>query len=142
MAVGALEPQFYGELIAGLGLDGADLPPQGDVSRWPELHERFAAVFATKSRDEWAEVFAGTDACVSPVLTMAQAPHHSHIEARTGFVTVDGVVQPAPAPRFDRTPGRVPRPAPVPGADTDEVLAELGYGDGERTELRDSGAVA
>ncbi len=142
MAVGALEPQFYAELVAGLDLDGAGLPAQADVSRWPELHERFAAVFATKTRAEWEEVFAGTDACVSPVLTMAHAPRHPHNEARSGFVTVDGVVQPAPAPRFERTPGRTPGPAPAPGADTDEVLTELGYDAAARSELRRSGAVA
>jgi alpha-methylacyl-CoA racemase len=111
VAVGALEPQFYAELLAGLGLTGA-LPGAGqlDVSAWPAHREAFAAVFKTRTRDEWAEHFAATDACVAPVLSLTEAPHHPHNVARGTFVELDGVVQPAAAPRFSRTPARPPSP--------------------------------
>jgi alpha-methylacyl-CoA racemase len=126
VAVGALEPHFYAALLAGLGLADAGLPAQHDRSGWPVLRERFATAFAAKSRDEWAQVFAGTDACVSPVLSLTEAPRHPHATARNAFVEVGGVVQPAPAPRFGRSPAGPPAPPPRPGADTDEVLAGLG----------------
>ena len=113
VAVGALEPEFYAELVRGLGLDGEDLPDQFDVAGWPVLRERFAAAFLTRTRDEWAEAFAGLDACVAPVLSMAEAPDHPQMRARDTFVTVDGAVQPAPAPRFSRTP---PASPPEPAA--------------------------
>jgi alpha-methylacyl-CoA racemase len=120
VAVGALEPPFYAALLAGLGLSAEDLPDQYDRDGWPVLRERFAAVFATRTRDEWAAVFAGADACVAPVLTPAEAPDHPHNRARGTFVEVGGVVQPAPAPRFGRTPPTVPEP--VTGTTVDNVL--------------------
>lgn len=99
VAVGALEPQFYAALIAGLGLT-PDEAPQFDMAHWPALHTRFEALFATRDRDDWATHFEGTDACVTPVLTLGEAPSHPHNAARRTFVD-QGVVQPAPAPRFD-----------------------------------------
>ena len=111
LAVGALEPRFYAALLHGLGLHDAELPDQFDRSGWPELRRRFTERFATRGRDEWAAVFAGLDACVSPVLTPAEAPAHPHNRARGTFVEVGGLPQPAPAPRFDRTPAAAPRPA-------------------------------
>jgi len=121
VAVGALEPAFYAALLDGLGLAAADLPGQLDRESWPVLRARFAKVFATRTRDEWAAVFAGADACVAPVLSPAEAPGHPHHQARQTFVEVAGVTQPAPAPRFARTPPGVPAaPAPVT---VDEVLA-------------------
>jgi alpha-methylacyl-CoA racemase len=141
VAVGALEPQFYAALLAGLGLDAAGLPAQHDRARWPELRERFAAAFAARSRDEWAEVFAGTDACVSPVLSMAEAPVHPHATARNAFVEVGGIVQPAPAPRFGRTGAANPAAPPRPGADTDAVLAGLGLAAAEVADLRARGII-
>jgi alpha-methylacyl-CoA racemase len=105
LSVGAIEPQFYAALLDGLGLDPADLPPQLDRAGWPALHERFAAVFATQPRDHWAELFDGTDACVHPVLEPAEAHTSPHLAARGTYVEVDGVRQPAPAPRFDRSTG-------------------------------------
>ncbi|GIF05636.1 CaiB/BaiF CoA transferase family protein [Actinoplanes siamensis] len=118
VAVGALEPQFYAALLAGLGLTGdPGLPTQFDSRGWPELRRVFTERFAARTRDEWAGVFAGLDACVSPVLTPAEAPAHPHNRARDAFVEVDGVPQPAPAPRFSRTPAAVPqacRAATVP----------------------------
>jgi alpha-methylacyl-CoA racemase len=141
VAVGALEPQFYAALLAGLGLTDAGLPGQHDRSGWPLLRERFAAVFAARSRDEWAEVFAGTDACVAPVLSMAEAPVHPHATARDAFVEVGGVVQPAPAPRFGRSAAGTPAAPPRPGADTDTVLAGLGLSGAEMSDLRARGVV-
>jgi alpha-methylacyl-CoA racemase len=127
VAVGALEPQFYAQLLTGLGLDGeADLPGQHDRERWPELRQRFTDVFASKTRDEWTEVFGGTDACVTPVLTFAEAPGHPQVAARNTLIEIDGVVQAAPAPRFSRTPAGAPTPPPRPGSDTDAVLKDWG----------------
>jgi alpha-methylacyl-CoA racemase len=141
VAVGALEPQFYAALLDGLGLAGADLPAQHDRARWPELRERFAATFASRTRNEWAEIFAGTDACVSPVLTLAEAPVHPHAVARNAFVEIGGVSQPSPAPRFGRTAASRPAPPPRPGADTDAVLSGLGLSDGDVADLRVRGVI-
>jgi alpha-methylacyl-CoA racemase len=151
VAVGALEPQFYAALLAGLGLAGADLPAQLDPAGWPVLRERFATIFAQRSRDEWAAVFDGTDACVAPVLTPAEVARHPHNAARGVFIEVDGVLQPAPAPRFGRSQAGQPMSPVRPGTDTDEVLGEGGLGLGGRglglsaaqiAELRSSGVVA
>jgi len=142
LAVGAIEPQFYAALLDGLGLADADLPAQLDPSGWPELRRRFAEVFATRDRDEWTEIFAGTDACVSPVLSMTEAIKHPHAVARKAFIDVGGVAQPAPAPRFGRSAAGHPAPPPRPGADTDSVLAGLGISADQVADLRASGVVA
>jgi len=142
VAVGALEPQFYAALLAGLGLAGADLPAQLDVAGWPVLRERFAAVFATRTRDEWAAAFAGTDACVAPVLSPAEAAGHPHNAARGVFTDVGGISQPAPAPRFGRTAAGQPEPPRRPGADTDAVLGSLGIDAAGIAGLREAGVVA
>jgi alpha-methylacyl-CoA racemase len=141
VGVGALEPQFYAALLDGLGLADAGLPDQHDRSGWPELRRRFAAAFAARSRDEWAEVFAGTDACVAPVLGLGEAPSHPHARARSAFTEVGGVTQPAPAPRFGRSGTRPPTAPPRPGADTDSVLAGLGLSAGEIAGLRAGGVI-
>jgi alpha-methylacyl-CoA racemase len=120
VAVGAIEPQFYAALLAGLGLDPAALPAQHDMSGWPLLRKSFAAAFASRSRDEWAAVFSGVDACVAPVLSPSEAPSSPQAQARGSFVSVDGLVQPAPAPRFSRTPAAAPEP-PAPTT-VDSVL--------------------
>ncbi|MDI6100836.1 CaiB/BaiF CoA-transferase family protein [Actinoplanes sp. NEAU-A12] len=122
LAVGALEPQFYAALVKGLGLD--DLPAQFDVAAWPELRRRFAERFRLRTRDEWASIFDGLDACVSPVLSPAEAPLHPHHQARNAFVEVDGVTQPAPAPRFGRTPAATPEP--VRPATVQDILSRWG----------------
>ena len=108
LAIGCLEPQFYAEWLRICGLDSADLPGQFDLSGWPLLRERFAEVVATRTRDEWAALTDGSDACVAPVLSMSEAPAHPHLAARGTFVEVDGMVQAAPAPRFSRTPADSP----------------------------------
>lgn len=140
MAVGALEPQFYAELLRLLGLADADLPAQHDVAGWPVLRARFAEVFAGRTRDEWTELFDGTDACVAPVLSLAEAQHHPHLVARATFEEHFGVRQPSVAPRLSRTPGAVGGSPPAPGADTETVLTEWGLGAHLR-HWRDSGAV-
>lgn len=127
-AIGAIEAQFYAELLKVLGLEGEDLPPQMDRDRWPELKARFSEVFVSRTRDEWAETFAGTDACGAPVLSPWEAHEHPHNAARGTFVEVGGVVQPGPAPRFSRTPSAVAKPPSLAGADTDEVLRSWGIG--------------
>ncbi len=104
MAVGAIEPQFFAQLLAGLGLSADDVPNQLDASAFPKVHKLFADKFASKTRDEWTEVFAGTDACVTPVLTWREAAHNEHLRSRSTLVTANGVDQAAPAPRFSRTP--------------------------------------
>jgi alpha-methylacyl-CoA racemase len=142
MSVGALEPQFYAALLRGLGLEGEDLPAQLDRDRWPETRARFTEVFKSRTRDEWTEIFDGTDACVAPVLGIGEAPAHPHATARTGFVDVGGLTQPAPAPRFDRTPAETPEPPVHPGEHTDATLAELGLSGAEIAELREQGAIA
>ncbi|RKQ86295.1 alpha-methylacyl-CoA racemase [Solirubrobacter pauli] len=139
MAVGALEPQFYAELLRLLELD-PEAFPQWDQPRWPEYKARFAAVFATRTRDEWAARLEGEEACATPVLGLTEAPAHPHNVARGTFTTVDGRLQPAPAPRFSRTPAVISGPASEPGADTDAVLGDWGIDDVAR--LRDAGAVA
>ena len=141
-AVGAIEPKFYAALLKGLGLDGEDLPAQSDRDRWPEVKERFAATFRTKTRDEWAAVFDGTDACASPVLSPWEAHEHPHNQARGTFVEVDGLVQPGPAPRFSRTPSEISRPPSPAGADTEEGLAAWGVDTGRIAALREAGAVS
>ena len=137
VAVGALEPKFYAELLARLGLDPAELPGQLDRDGWPALRGAFSARFAERTQDEWTEAFAGSDACVVPVLSMADAPGHPHNAARGTFTEVAGVTQPAPAPRFSRTPAGQPAPPPPPGGDTSAILAELGYSPAEITALSD-----
>lgn len=141
VAVGAIEPQFFAALVTGLGIDAAQLPRQHDRKRWPEMRSRFADAFAQRTRDEWVAALAGTDACVTPVLSMSEAVKHPHNAARGTFVDVAGEPQPAPAPRFSRTPAKSPEPAPEVGAHTDEVLAGCGYGADEIAQLRADGTV-
>jgi alpha-methylacyl-CoA racemase len=140
LAVGALEPQFYAALLDGLGLADAALPSRDDRSCWPALRERFASVIAGRTTAEWTDVFAGTDACVAPVLSLADAVKHPHNQARAMFTEVGGVTQPAPAPRFSRTPADPPQPPPAIGGSTAEVLAGLGYSPDAIATLRAQGA--
>jgi alpha-methylacyl-CoA racemase len=123
MAVGALEPAFYALFVRGLGLDPADLPPQDDRAGWPELRTRFTTAFAGRTRAEWTAVFSGSDACVTPVLTFDEAPDDLHLASRGTLIELDGVRQPAPAPRFSRTPPGTPTIPPSDPGDFDAVLA-------------------
>jgi alpha-methylacyl-CoA racemase len=144
LSVGAIEPQFYAVLMEKTGLAGdPDFAKQNDKSMWPVLKERLAEVIATRTRDEWATIFDGTDGCVVPVLGLGEAPTHPHNTARRSFVTLDGVTQPAPAPRFSRTEATVQRPPAHVGQHTDEVLADWAGLDAEAIAARRaSGAIA
>jgi alpha-methylacyl-CoA racemase len=126
VAVGALEAPFYQELVRGLDLDPTELPDRADEAHWPALKRRFGEAFATRTRDEWEAIFEGTDACVSPVLSLTEAPQHRYNTARGVFVERDGVMQPAPAPRFSLTPAEVGARPPLPGEHTEEILADWG----------------
>jgi alpha-methylacyl-CoA racemase len=127
MSVGAIEGRFYAELLKGLDIDPSTLPYQHDMGKWPEMRNRFAEVFKTKSRDEWAAIFDGTDACVAPILDMDEVDNHRHNKERDLLVEVDGVSQPGPAPRLSRTPGSVRKPGTPRGSETIEILEELEF---------------
>jgi alpha-methylacyl-CoA racemase len=142
VSIGSIEPQFYAELLRLTGLEGEELPWQHERSEWPAMKERLAAVFRTKTRDEWCEVMEGSDVCFAPVLSMAEAVEHPHNVARGTFVEVAGIPQPGPAPRFSRTPGQVRTPPAHAGQHTDEVLAEAGFDADRIAKLREAGAVA
>lgn len=142
MAVGAIEPEFYAELLDGLGLGDEDLPAQMDRVAWPAMKRRLAEIFVTRTRDEWTETFIGRDACVTPVLTMAEAPGQSHAVVRGSFFEPTGVVQPAPAPRFSETPSAPATISPTAGEHTDVLLSAIGYSPVQVRRLRDGGAVA
>ena len=127
VAIGAIEPKFYDELLVRLGLSTESLPDQNDRAGWPALRARFAAEFRTRTRDEWCRLFEGSDACFAPVLTFSEAAAHPHAIARKGHVSVGNVTQPAPAPRFSRTPGAVRAAPPERGARGREALVEWGF---------------
>ena len=139
-AVGALEPQFYAELLRLLELDPEEFP-QMDRDRWDAMRAAFTRVFRTRTRDEWSSVFAGSEACATPVLGLTEAAAHPHNAARGSFVEVGDTVQPAPAPRFSATPAATPAPASEPGADTEAALGDWGLAAAEIAELRESGAL-
>jgi alpha-methylacyl-CoA racemase len=141
VAIGAIEGQFYAELLEKIGLAGEELPRQLDRAHWPAMKERFEKIFKTRTRAQWCEILEGTDACFAPVLEMSEAPAHPHIQARRTFVDFAGKVHPAPAPRFDRTPPELLRPPPHAGQHTDEALADWGFAPVEIAALRGSGAI-
>ena len=141
VAVGAIEGRFYAKLMQRLGLDTPSLPDQYDRARWPELRANLARIFQQKTRDEWCEALAGHDVCIAPVLSIAEAPSHPHNRARGAFFECDGVIQPGPAPRFSRTPGRVERGAPRRGEGGAAALADWGFSPEQIAQFRQSGAV-
>jgi alpha-methylacyl-CoA racemase len=137
VAIGSIEPQFYGELRVKLRIaDDPEFDPQHDKERWPRLKEKIAAIFRQRTLEDWCAIFEGSDACFSPVLTMAEAPLHQHNVVRGTFADAHGTVQPTPAPRFSVTPSAPPGPEPRRGNDTDAVLRDLGCGADEIAELR------
>jgi alpha-methylacyl-CoA racemase len=139
LAVGPVERPFYASFLRGLGLDRDELPKRGNQAQWPRLRERFANIIATRTQAEWLGIFAGTDACVEPVLSLTEALTDEHLTARETFVEVDGVTQPAPAPRFSRTPGRIASRPSLAGEHTRDVL--LGWGIDPEPLLRSMAAV-
>ncbi|WP_299772183.1 CaiB/BaiF CoA-transferase family protein [uncultured Tateyamaria sp.] len=141
VAVAALEPQFYAALLAGLELELISLPDQNDRSGWPALTGKFSTLFARRPRDEWARIFAGTDACVAPVLSMEEARDDPHMAGRGTYLSVDDVWQAAPAPRLNHTPPRNPKSSKAPGQDAEAVLSELGYDQTSIDALRADGAL-
>ena len=142
ISIGSIEPQFYAELMRLTGLaDDEEFAGQMDKRRWPALKERIAKLFATRTQAEWCELMEHTDVCFAPVLTMSEAYDHPHNQARRTFVEIDGVRQPAPAPRFSRTPGEISRSPAHPGQHTKEVLADWGVAADRIDALVESGAV-
>jgi len=130
--------------VSGLSGDcdgGGPVPAQLDRDSWPGMKQRMAALVRTRTRQEWTVLFEGSDACVAPVLEPSEAPDHPHNRYRGTFTTVGGMVQPAPAPRFSRTPAGEPTPTPAPGADTDEALTDWGFSPEEIAALRGNGAI-
>ncbi|PKO66180.1 MAG: carnitine dehydratase [Betaproteobacteria bacterium HGW-Betaproteobacteria-16] len=141
LSVGAIEPQFYRLLLEKCGVNDPHFAQQWERAEWPALKKKLSGLFLRKGRDEWCEVLEGSDACVAPVLSMSEAPAHPHNRARGTFVEQDGVVQPAPAPRFDRTPCALPPAAPVIGCDSASILSELDLSETEIKALIASGVV-
>ena len=141
VAIGALEPKFFAELVRRTGLDESFVAAQYDRKRWPALREALAAAIRTRTRDEWCALLEGTDACFAPVLSLDEVHTHPHAAARGTYVELDGVVQPGPAPRFDRSLPEPPRPAPQPGEHTEAVLAEAGFDAAAREALRSAGVI-
>jgi alpha-methylacyl-CoA racemase len=141
MAVGAIEPQFYAELLQRLQLDPATLPDQMDRSSWPAMKRRFADLFKTRSADQWCTAFEGSDACVAPVLGLRESAAHPHMRSRQSVVNIDGVLQPAPAPRFSRTSPDLPVSPSPPGRETDSALQAWGFSLAEIERLRAAQAI-
>jgi len=141
VSIGPLEPQFYRLLVSLAELPEDDFHPQHDKVAWPRRKEKLRELFLSKTRDEWCDVFAGTDACFAPVLSIDEAPDHPHNRARGSFVEIDGVAQPAPSPNFSRTQPSEPHAARLPGQDTDGVLQKLGYLADRIEQLKQAGVV-
>ncbi len=140
MAVGALEPQFWAALVGALGLDPATVPSPYDPAQWPACAAVLDATFRTRTRDEWATIGAPLDACLAPVLTLAEAPGHPHNVARGSYAQVGPATLAAAAPRFSATPGAT-GPLTAIGADTSTLLGELGYSEADMDALREAGAI-
>ncbi len=142
VSIGSIEPQFYAQLIELAELDAEAFAPQMDVSQWPALKEQLAAKIKTKTRDEWCAIMEGTDVCFAPILSMNEAAEHPHNQARQSFLKTDGVLQPAPAPKFSRTSPEVKHLAKAAGSDTEAVLGEAGFSADEIAALKQAGALS
>lgn len=142
IAVGAIEPQFYQILLEKTGLAGTVMDEQMDRSKWPEMKRKFAEVFATKTREEWRAVMGSDDACFAPVLSIEEAMQDPHQVARKTFVEIDGVPQPAPAPRFSVTPGQIQAMSQRVDTDSQSILADWGIGSDYAAELATAGVIS
>ena len=142
ISVGSIEPQFYALLMELAELPAEDFAEQNNAELWPQQKQKLAAIFMQKTQAKWCELMEGSDVCFAPVLNFMEAPQHPANVARDTYIEVDGVVQPAPAPRFSRTPSEVRHGGHDPGDDTDAVLSDMGFGEQELASLRESGAIA
>jgi len=141
VAIGSIEPQFYALLLKHAGLDDPDFKNQMDMEKWPELKKKTEAVFKSKTRDEWCQIMENTDVCFAPVLSMTEAMEHPHNVARKTFVEFDGVMQPAPAPRFSRTKPEIKLPPPTPDEHNETALADWGFSMAEIENFKSRGAI-
>ncbi len=141
VSIGSIEPQFYALLLEKACLDPEIFRDQGEMAQWPLLKQRLVEIFKTRSRDEWCELMEGSDICFAPVLDFKEAPQHPHNIARSTYVEIEGLEQPAPAPRFSRSECDLPTPPVAEGADTEQVLAEWGFSSDDISELRHAGAL-
>ncbi len=141
ISIGSLEPQFYALLLEKCEIDDESFREQLDQSEWPEKREKLRALFKTKTRQQWCDILEGSDVCFAPVLDLQEAPEHPHNVARGTFAEVDGVTQPAPAPRFSRTPGEIQSPSALNGEHTEEVLSSWGYTEAEIADLKAAKAI-
>jgi alpha-methylacyl-CoA racemase len=142
ISIGSIEPQFYALLMELAELSEEDFAEQNNAQRWPGQKEKMAEVFLQKTQAQWCEIMEGTDVCFAPILNFMDAPKHPASVARNSYIEIDGMVQPAPAPRFSRTPSEVKNGGSEPGQDTDSVLADMGFGEQELASLRTAGAIA
>ena len=141
ICIGSIEPQFYALLVEKAGLDPERFSAQMDQSQWPEFKAELTRVFKTRTQAEWCEIMEGSDVCFAPVLSIFEAPEHPHNKARNAFVEVDGIVQPAPAPRFSRTVAEISHGARAPGEDTESVLLDSGFDAVDVARLREGGII-
>jgi len=141
VSIGSIEPQFYAELKRLAELPEEDFGDQGNSAKWPEMEEKLTAVFKQKSQAQWCEIMEGTDVCFAPVLNFLDAPKHPANVARNTYIEVDGITQPAPAPRFSRTPSSVDHGSHSVGLDTDSILLAMGFAETDISGLRESGAI-
>jgi alpha-methylacyl-CoA racemase len=141
LSVGPIEPQFFALMVGKLGLDPGRFAGRMEPANWPALRQELAAIFRARTRDDWSALFEGTDACIAPVLDLAEAPAHPHNAARGTFQTREGAIQPAPAPRFSRTPATPGLPPPLRGEHTEAVLRDWGFAAAEIATLQQAGAI-
>jgi len=141
ISIGSIESKFYDELLELSGLKKEELARQNDRDAWPAMKQKVAAIFKTKTRDEWCKIMEGSDVCFAPVLSMTEAPKHPHNRHRGTFIEDDGVIQPGPAPRFSRTPSKIQRPPAQPGEHTEEALRDWGFSASELERLRKAAAI-
>ncbi len=141
ISIGSIEKKFYAELLEKLDLDPDSLPKQMDKGQWPSMKEKMVALFLSKTRDEWCQLMENTDICFAPILTLEEAPDYPHNKERNAFINVDGQMHPAPAPRFSKTPSSIKGPAPKPGENTAEALADWGISADKLAELKTVGAI-
>jgi alpha-methylacyl-CoA racemase len=141
VSVGSIEPQFYDLLLQHTGIDDPEFKDQWNEDKWPKFKKKMAAIFKTKTRDQWCEIMEGTDICFAPVLSLAEAPEHPHNKVRRTFIEIEGVIQPAPAPRFSRTRPEIQSRPAVPGEHTETVLADFGFSPADINDLKTTGVI-